>query len=140
VAVYHGFGSYTAVVAQVDATDAPRVTHIVCAIDCGMTVNPDAVRAQVEGGVAFALSAALREEIRVADGAVTQATFADYPILTCAEMPQVDVHVLQSRDAPGGVGEPPGPPVAPAVANAIYAATGRRVRRLPLIPAFYETT
>jgi isoquinoline 1-oxidoreductase beta subunit len=92
------------------------------------------VRAQLEGSIAMGLSAALKEEIRIEGGRVMQATFEDYPILTFAEMPAVEVHIMESREAPGGVGEPGVPPVAPAVANAVFAATHQRLRRLPLRP------
>lgn len=134
VAVYHSFGSCVAQVAEITITDnrTIRVPRVVCAIDCGMTVNPDALRAQLEGGVAFGLSAVLKEEILIAQGQVQQGTFQDYPILTMAEMPEVEVYVVPSQEPPGGVGEPGVPPIAPAVANAVFAATGQRLRRLPL--------
>ncbi len=109
-----------------------RVHRVVCAIDCGQTVNPDCVIAQVEGAVAFGLSAALKEAVSVRDGRIEQATFEDYPILTLSEMPQIEVHIVDSDAAPGGVGEPGVPPVAPALANAAFAATDQRLRSLPL--------
>jgi isoquinoline 1-oxidoreductase beta subunit len=100
---------------------------------CGAcVVLTDAVHAQLEGSVAFGLSAALKEEIRVGAGRVRQASFSDYPILTLAEMPAVETHIIQSDAEPGGVGEPAVPVVAPALANAVFAASGRRLRRLPL--------
>nr|MDJ0873402.1 molybdopterin-dependent oxidoreductase [Gammaproteobacteria bacterium] len=133
VAVYRSFGSYVAEVAEVSVAGTEiRVHRVVCAVDCGRMVNPDAVRAQTEGGVAFGLSAALKEAITLAQGRVQQSTYADYPILTLAEMPQVEVHIIESGEAPGGAGEPGVPPVAPAVVNAVAAATGVRLRRLPL--------
>jgi isoquinoline 1-oxidoreductase beta subunit len=133
VAVYRSFGSVVALVAEVAVTgDAIRVTRMTGAIDCGIAVNPDSVRAQLEGAIAMGLSATLKEEVRIEGGRVTQASFVDYPILTLAEMPAVELHILDSRAEPGGVGEPGLPPVAPAVANAVFAATGRRLRRLPL--------
>jgi len=95
-------------------------------------VNPDQVRAQIEGGIAMGLSAALKEEIRIERGHVVQSSFADYPILTIAEMPEIEIAVIDSRESPGGVGEPGVPPVAPAVANAVFAVTGQRLRKLPL--------
>ena len=110
-----------------------QVHRIVCAIDCGIAVNPDAISAQLEGAVAMGLSAALKEQVRFKDGKVTQANFEDYPILTFAELPPIEVHILPSQEAPGGVGEPGLPPVAPAIANAIYAATQQRLRKLPLV-------
>lgn len=120
-------------VAEVSVSSgAIRVERVVCAIDCGIAVAPDAVRAQLEGSVAFGLSAALHEEIRIDEGRVQQASLRDYPILTIAEMPEVEVHIVPSQAPPGGVGEPGVPVIAPAVANALFAATGQRLRRLPL--------
>ncbi len=133
VAVYESFGSVVAQVIEARAAGrAIRVERVVCAIDCGIAVLPDAVHAQLEGSVALGLSAALKEQIRVASGRVRQASFADYPILTLAEMPPVETHILESSAEPGGVGEPAVPVVAPALANAVFAASGRRLRRLPL--------
>jgi isoquinoline 1-oxidoreductase beta subunit len=133
IAVYRSFGSIVAQVAEVSvANNRIRVERVVCAIDCGVAVNPDSVRAQLEGAIAMGVSAALKEEIRIQAGRVTQANFADYPILTLAEMPAVEVHTLASTEEPGGVGEPGVPPIAAAVANAVYAATGQRLRTLPL--------
>lgn len=133
IAVYRCFGTYIAQVAEVTITGTTvRVDRIVCSVDCGRIVNPGIIRAQIEGGVAFGLSAALNETITVERGGVTQSNFEDYPILTIAEMPAVEVNILESGAAPGGVGEPGVPPVAPAVANAIAAATGKRLRTLPL--------
>jgi isoquinoline 1-oxidoreductase beta subunit len=136
IALYRSFGSWVAQVAEVTVTaeGGIQVQRLFCAIDCGMTVNPDTVAAQLEGAVAFGLSAALRGAITIDQGRVQQANFEDYPILTLAEMPEVEVHILPSTEPPGGVGEPGVPPVAPAVANAVFAATGRRLRRLPLEP------
>lgn len=134
VAIYYSFGSWVAHIAAVRASPAGglRVNRIVSAIDCGTVVNPDTVVAQVEGAVAFGLSAALKEEIRIERGRVVQANFEDYPILTLAETPEIEVHIVPSREAPGGVGEPAVPPVAAAVANAVFAATKKRLRALPL--------
>lgn len=133
IAVYRSFGSYVAQVAEISlVASGVRVHRVVCAIDCGRIVNPDTIRAQIEGGVAMGLSAAFKEEITIAQGRVEQSSFEDYPILTLAEMPEVEVHIVDSVEAPGGVGEPGVPPIAPAVANAVAAATGKRLRRLPL--------
>jgi isoquinoline 1-oxidoreductase beta subunit len=133
VAVYKSYGSVVAQVAEASvAGGAIRVERVVCAIDCGIAVVPDAVRAQLEGAVAFGLSAALHEAVRIEEGRVQQASFWDYPLLTLAEMPHVEVHILPSRARPGGVGEPGVPVIAPALANALFAATGQRLRRLPL--------
>lgn len=133
VAVYEGFGSVVAQVAEVRVAEgALSVERVVCAIDCGLVVSPDAARAQLEGGVAFGLSAVLHEEVRIAEGRVQQSSFRDYPLLTLKEMPLVEVHFVPSQEEPGGVGEPAVPVIGPAVANAVFAATGRRLRRLPL--------
>jgi isoquinoline 1-oxidoreductase beta subunit len=133
IACYRSYGSFVAMTAEVAiAEDRMRVPRVWAAIDCGIAVNPDAVRAQVEGAIAFGLSAALKEEIRIERGRVAQATFEDYPILTLAGMPEVEVHIMESMEAPGGVGEPGVPVIAPAVANAVFAASGIRLRALPL--------
>lgn len=119
---------------QVETTaGGVRVVRIVAAVDCGTAVNPQQVRAQFEGGALMALSAATGERITIADGRVQQRNFGDYPLLRMAQAPRIDVVLLSSPDATvGGVGEPPVPGVAPALANAIFAATGRRVRKLPI--------
>ncbi len=109
-----------------------RVRRVVCAIDCARIVNPDTIRAELEGGVAMGVSAALKETVNIKHGSLTQSSVKDYPILTIAEMPEVEVHVLEATETPGGVGEPGLPPVAPAIANAVAAATGKRLRSLPL--------
>jgi isoquinoline 1-oxidoreductase beta subunit len=100
-------------------------------VDCGIAVNPDQVRAQMEGGIGFGLSAALHSAITLEEGRVEQSNFHDYPLLRISEMPRVEVHIVQSGEAPTGVGEPGVPPLAPAVANALFAATGKRLRKLP---------
>ncbi len=102
------------------------------AIDCGVAIHPDNIRAQLEGGMVYGLAAALRGEITIAQGAVQQRNFNDYPMLLMKEMPRVDAYIVPSTAAPGGVGEPGTAPIAPALANAIFAATGIRVRALPL--------
>lgn len=133
IAVYP-FHSFVAQVAEVSiaADGAFKVDRIVCAVDCGTVVNPDIVRAQMEGGIAMGLSAALHEQVTFERGRVQQTNFADYPILRINEMPQIEVHILPSDGRPLGVGESGVPPLAPALANAIFAATGQRIRRLPL--------
>jgi isoquinoline 1-oxidoreductase beta subunit len=134
IAAYFSFGSWVAQVAQLEVSPEGmiRVRRMVCAVDCGTVINPDTVAAQMEGATAFGLSAALKEQIRIERGRVVQSNFEDYPMLTLAEMPEVEVHIVPSRESPGGAGEPGVPPVAPAVANAVFAATGRRLRSLPL--------
>jgi len=136
VAVAESFGSFVAEVAEVSLINGvPRVHRVVCAFDCGPVVNPGIIAAQVESAVAFGLTAALYGEITIRDGRAVQDNFASYPLLTMAEMPVVETHIVPSTDAQGGVGEPATPPIAPAVANALAALTGRRLRRLPLVPA-----
>ncbi|KPK68034.1 MAG: hypothetical protein AMJ84_11820, partial [Acidithiobacillales bacterium SM23_46] len=102
--------------------------------DCGVAVNPDIVRAQMESGIVFGLSAALYGEISFKDGIVQQSNFHDYPVLRIGDMPRIEVHIVKSSEPPTGVGEPAVPPIAPAVVNALFAATGRRIDRLPLRP------
>jgi isoquinoline 1-oxidoreductase subunit beta len=132
-AVTFDHGSAVAHVADVSVSAGKiRVLRFVTAIDCGIVVNPDHVRAQVEGGIVFGLSAALKGEITIRKGRVEQSSYADYDVLRIDEMPKVDVHIVPGTGDPGGVGEPPVPGVAPAVANAVFAATGKRLRRLPL--------
>lgn len=134
VAVAESFGSYVAEVAEVSLEDGkPRVHRVVIAADVGTVVNPDTVVAQMESAVVFGLSAALYGKITLKDGKVEQSNFHDYPILRIGEMPKVEVHVVKSAEPPGGVGEPGTPPIAPAVANALFALTGKRIRSLPLV-------
>jgi len=137
LAQHFSFGSYVAQVAEVAVDqDAGRiqVQRVVGAIDCGRVVNPDTVVAQMEGGILFGLSAALHEEVHFAQGGVATENFHDYRLLTLPEAPAIEVYLAPSGEPPGGVGEPGVPPIAPAVANAVFAATGRRLRRLPLAP------
>ena len=105
---------------------------MVCAVDCGPVVNPDIVRAQMEGGIVFGLTAALYGEITFEKGRVRQGNFHDYPMRRMHEMPQIEVHIVPSEDKMGGAGEVGVPPVAPAVANAVFALTSKRIRRLPI--------
>lgn len=134
LAVHESFHTFVAQVAEV--TIGPKgevkVDRVVCAVDCGIAVTPDVVKAQMEGGIAYGLSAALFGEITIKDGAAEQSNFHDYRCLRMSEMPKVEVHILPSAGAPTGVGEPGVPPVAPAVCNAIFAAVGKRIRKLPI--------
>jgi isoquinoline 1-oxidoreductase beta subunit len=134
IAVHESFGSFVAQVAEVSVSREGklRVHRVVCAIDCGPVVNPDGVRAQMESGIVFGLTAALYSEITFEKGRVKQRNFHDYPVLRMNEMPEVEVHIVPSKDSMGGVGEVGVPPLAPAVANALFAVTGKRVRRLPI--------
>jgi isoquinoline 1-oxidoreductase beta subunit len=133
IAVAQSFGSYVAEVAEVSigADGTPKVHRVVAAVDCGMTVNPQTIERQIEGAIVYGLSAALYGRISFKDGRVEQGNFHDYPVLRMNEMPKVEVHILPSTEKPGGIGEPGTPPIAPAVANALFAATGRRLRSLP---------
>ena len=137
VAVHESFNTFVAEVAEVTVgkDGSIKVDRMVCAVDCGIAVNPDNVRAQVQGAVGFALSAALHGEITLKEGRVEQGNFDGYPPLRIHEMPAVDVHIVASSAAPTGIGEPGVPPAAPAVANAIAAATGKHLTRLPFNPA-----
>ena len=133
VAVAELFKTYVAQVAEVTVDDRgqPKVERIVCAIDCGVAVNPDIIRAQMEGGIGFGLGAVMKSQITIEGGAVQEGNFDGYDVLRLNEMPQVEVHIVPSSDRPTGVGEPGVPPIGPAVANAIYAATRKRMRILP---------
>ena len=134
ISVLHAFGSYVAQVAEVEVSrqGEVRVPRVVCAVDCGMIVNPDIVKAQMESGITFGMTAALWGEITINKGRVEQHNFNDYRALRMREAPVVDVHLVQSAEAPGGVGEPGTSAVMPAITNAIYAATGKRIRTLPV--------
>jgi isoquinoline 1-oxidoreductase subunit beta len=142
IAVHESFGSFVAQVAEVSVSAAGkiRVHRVVCAIDCGKIVNPNTIKAQMESGIVFGLSAALHGEITFQKGRVEQSNFNDYPLLRLNEMPLVEVHIVSSREKSGGVGEPGVPPIAPAVANAIFAATGKRIRGLPIRPEELKKT
>jgi isoquinoline 1-oxidoreductase beta subunit len=133
VALHQSFGSIVAQVAEVSVVDKQiRVHRVVCVIDCGMAINPNLIAQQVESGVIYGLSAALMGEITIKDGKVVQSNFGDYPVLRMNEAPQVETVIILSTEPPEGVGEPPLPPVAPAVANAVFKLTGQRLRSLPL--------
>ncbi|PBJ18132.1 Isoquinoline 1-oxidoreductase subunit beta [Pseudomonas sp. ACN8] len=133
VAVHESFGSYVAQVAEVSQDNlAIRVHRVVCAVDCGIAVNPQSIAAQMESGIAFGLSFALHSKLTLKDGQVVQSNYHDYQVLRLNEMPVVEVHIMPSSDKPGGIGETGVPPTAPAVANAVFALTGQRLRELPL--------
>jgi isoquinoline 1-oxidoreductase subunit beta len=134
IATHFSFDSYVAQVieASVEKDGTVHVHRVVCAVDCGRVINPDTVKAQMEGGIIFGLTAALKTEITLENGRVQQRNFNDYPMLRMFEAPAVEVFIVPSEEKPTGVGEPSVPPVAPALTNAIFAATGKRVRRLPI--------
>lgn len=137
IAVHESFGSYVAQVAEVSVgkDGVPKVHRVVIAVDCGQVVNPDTVEAQMEGGMVYGLTAALYGEITLKNGRVEQNNFYDYKMLRMNEMPKCEVYIVPSTEKHGGVGEPGTPPIAPAVCNAIFAATGKRIRSLPIRPS-----
>jgi isoquinoline 1-oxidoreductase beta subunit len=134
VAVVESFGTAVAYVAEVSygKNGHFKVDRVVAAVDCGQPINPDLIAQQIEGGISFGLGAALKGEITLKDGRVEQGNFNTYDVLRMSEMPKVEVHILPSTAAPSGMGEPPVPPIAPAVANAILALTGKPITRLPI--------
>src|SRR5204862_2478892 len=134
VAVHESFGSIVAQVAEgaVDEDKSIRVHKVTCAVDCGTAVNPLGIEAQVQGGIAYGLSAVLHSELTLKSGRVEQSNFHDYRVLRLPDMPQVDVHLIESGAKMGGIGEPATAPLFAAVANAVYALTKQRLRSLPL--------
>ena len=134
VAVIFGFGSYVAQVAEIaiGKDGAVRVHRVVCAVDCGQMINPDTIRAQMEGGIIYGLTAALYGQITLKDGRIEQSNFDNYQALRINEAPSIEVHLVENREEPGGIGEPGTATIAPAVVNAIYALTGKRLRKLPV--------
>ncbi len=139
VAVLNCFHTTVAQIVEVELHEGvPRVRRVLCAVECGTVVNPDVVRMQLEGGIVYALSAALHGEITIRDGAVEQGNFDDYPVLRIDECPVIETYFVPSEAPPTGIGELGVPPLAPALANAIFAATGKRVRELPIMRALRE--
>jgi len=134
IALMEAFSTYVAEVAEVSvAKDGTVNVHrVVCAVDCGRVINPDTAQAQIEGGVIYGLTAALKSEITIDKGRVVQTNFGDNPVIRMNEVPKVEVYFVPSTETPTGLGEPGVPPLAPAVANAIFAVTGKRVRKLPI--------
>tara|TARA_R110001592_G_scaffold6774_6_gene36729 strand:- start:8814 stop:10979 length:2166 start_codon:yes stop_codon:yes gene_type:complete len=133
IAVHESFHTLVAQVVSISVEGQKIKVHkVVCVVECGLAINPDTVLAQMEGGIVFALTAALKGDITVIDGAVQQSNFHNYEMLRMNEVPEIDVHIMKSAEAPKGVGEPGVPPLAPALANAVFAATGQRLRQLPL--------
>ena len=105
-----------------------------CVVDCGQTVNPMTIRAQMQGAIVYGIGATLKSEITVKNGYINESNYDDYKVLRMDEMPQIDVHIIKNMEDPGGVGEPGLPPIAPAITNAVFAATGKRIRKLPITP------
>jgi isoquinoline 1-oxidoreductase beta subunit len=136
VSLQHVFGTYVAQVAEVRVSGSDvRVTRVVAAVDCGIQVNPDIITAQMQSGIIFGASGALYGEITLKDGRVQQSNFTDYRVLRMNESPVIEVHLVPSNEAPGGMGEPGTSAVMPAIANAVFAATGKRIRKLPISTA-----
>ena len=134
VALQHVFATYMAMVAEVDVSKngAVRVRRVVCALDCGTVVNPDTVQAQVQSAVVFGITAALHGEITLKNGRVEQSNFHDYEMLRIDQAPAIEVRIVQNSEPPGGLGEAGTSAIVPAVANAIFAATGKRLRKMPV--------
>jgi isoquinoline 1-oxidoreductase beta subunit len=140
--LYSGWDTYVAEVAEVEVSSSGevRVHRIVCAVDCGTVVNPDTVKAQIEGGVVFGITGALYGEVTLKNGRVQQSNFSDYRMLRMSEAPAIEVHLVRNNETPGGIGEPGTAATAPALANAVFAATGKRIRRLPLQKALQSSS
>lgn len=134
IAVHKSFSSYVAQVADVslDSSGAISIDKVYCAVDCGLAVNPDIVRSQMEGGIGYGLGTVMRNQISLNNGVVDQKNFPQYEPLRMSDMPDVEVHIVQSDQPPTGVGEPGLPPAGPALANAIFSATGKRITALPM--------
>ena len=133
IAVHECFGTITGLVTEISVEKtAIRVHKITCAVDCGWTVNPDTITAQMEGGIVYGLSAALKGEITINNGRVVQSHFADYQVVRMNEMPAIDVHIVPSTESPGGIGEPSTAVIAGSLVNAVYSATGKRIYSLPI--------
>jgi isoquinoline 1-oxidoreductase beta subunit len=134
VSIQHVFATYMAQVAEVDVgkDGAVRVRRVVCAVDCGTVVNPDTVQAQIQSAIIFGITAALHGEVTLKDGRVQQSDFDTYRILRMNEAPAIEVHIVPSFEPPGGMGECGTSCIVPAVANAIFAATGKRLRKMPV--------
>jgi len=134
IALHESFGSIVAQVAEVSIVAGEVQVHrVTCAVDCGLAINPDQVAAQMESGIIYGLSAALTGEINIERGGAVEGNFDTYPVTRIAESPAIDVHIVNSGGPIGGIGEPGTPPIAPAICNALYAATGQRIRRLPIV-------
>ena len=134
-AYHYSFGSHVAEVAEISVSDLNKVKvhKVTCVIDCGQTVNPMTIRAQMQSAIVFGIGATIKSQITINNGEVNESNYDDYKVLRFNEMPEVDVHIIKNSEDPGGVGEPGLPPIAPAIANAIFSATGKRIRKLPIL-------
>ncbi len=131
-AYHYSFGTHVAQVAELSIMDNQVKVHkVFCSVDCGQTVNPMTIRAQIQGSIIFGMGATLNSEMTVKNGRVNESNFDDYPVVRFDESPQIKVFILKNNEKPGGVGEPGLPPIAPAIANAVFAASGKRIRKLP---------
>jgi CO/xanthine dehydrogenase Mo-binding subunit len=140
LAVHKSFGSYVAQVCRVSVAGSEvQVLEVFCVVDCGRVVHPGVVKSQMESGIIYGLSAALYGEINHDAGAVVQGNFDDYPVLRCDVCPRMVTEVLESNEDPTGAGEPGTPPIAPALCNALFRATGKRIRALPVLKALAAT-
>jgi len=135
-AYHHSFGTHVAQVAEISIDDSNQVKvhKVVSVVDCGQTVNPMTIRAQIQGSIIFGLGATIKSEMTVRNGRVNESNFDDYKVIRMDETPEINVHIIKNQESPGGVGEPGLPPIAPAVANAVFAASGKRIRKLPILP------
>ena len=133
-AYHYSFGTHVAQVAELSIVDNQVKVHkVFCSVDCGQTVNPMTIRAQIQGSIIFGMGATLNSEMTVKNGRVNESNFDDYPVVRFDESPQIKVFILKNNEKPGGVGEPGLPPIAPAIANAVFAASGKRIRKLPIL-------
>ena len=135
-AYHHSFGTHVAQVAEISIDDSNqiKVHKVFSVVDCGQTVNPMTIRAQIQGSIIFGLGATIKSEMTVRNGRVNESNFDDYKVIRMDETPEINVHIIKNQESPGGVGEPGLPPIAPAVANAVFAASGKRIRKLPILP------
>ena len=135
-AYHYSFGSHVAQVAEISVNDNNhiKVHNVHCVVDCGQTINPLTIRAQMQGSIIFGLGATLHSEMTVRDGRVNESNYDDYPVVRFDDAPNINVSIIPSKEEPGGVGEPGLPPIAPAIANAVFSATGKRLRKLPILP------
>ena len=134
-AYHNSFGTHVAQVVELSIVDnRVKVHKVFCSVDCGQTVNPMTIRAQIQGSIIFGMGATLNSEMTVKNGRVNESNFDDYPVVRFDESPQIKVFILKNNEKPGGVGEPGLPPIAPAIANAVFAASGKRIRKLPILP------
>ena len=135
-AYHYSFGTHVAQIAEIsiDTSNQIKVHKVTSAVDCGITVNPMTIRAQIQGSIVFGLGATIKSEMTVKNGRVNESNFDDYQVIRMDEMPKINVHIIKNNENPGGIGEPGLPPIAPAIANAVFAASGKRIRKLPINP------